>query len=98
MVNAALDKPDGTVRAVVYPVVPGGEKTLRDLAKGRMATEPALAVPEERCPHRCLPASLDSRFDSLAAPAVPASGDLREALYRGGPASSQQVKWKRYPR
>jgi hypothetical protein len=26
MVNAALDEPDGTVRAVVYPVVPGGEK------------------------------------------------------------------------
>jgi hypothetical protein len=33
MVTAALDKPDGTVREVVYPVVPGGERTLRELAR-----------------------------------------------------------------
>ena len=43
MVNAALDKPDETVRQAMYPVVPGGEKTLRALAKELMATERVLA-------------------------------------------------------
>ena len=43
MVTAALDKPDGTVREVVYPVVPGGETTLRDLARELMATERVVA-------------------------------------------------------
>lgn len=33
MVNAALGRPDGTVQQVVCPAVPGGEKTLRTLAK-----------------------------------------------------------------
>jgi hypothetical protein len=39
--TAALDRPDETVRAVVWPVVPGGEQTLRKLAKELMATEKA---------------------------------------------------------
>jgi hypothetical protein len=43
MVNAALDRPDETVRNVLYPVVPGGEKTLRALAKELMAAERAVA-------------------------------------------------------
>jgi hypothetical protein len=43
MVNAALDKPDETVRQVVFPAVPGGEKTLRALAKELMATERVVA-------------------------------------------------------
>jgi TnpA family transposase len=41
MVNAALDKPDETVRQAVWPVVPGGEATLRKLARELMATEKA---------------------------------------------------------
>ncbi len=43
MVNAALSKPDETVRQVVFPAVPGGEKTLRALAKELMATERVVA-------------------------------------------------------
>ena len=43
MVNAALAEPDETVRKALYPVVPGGEKTLRALAKELMATERAVA-------------------------------------------------------
>lgn len=43
MVTAALEQPDGTVREVVYPVVPGGEKTLRDLARELMATDRVVA-------------------------------------------------------
>lgn len=43
MVNAALERPEGTVRQVVYPAVPGGEKTLRTLAKELMATERVIA-------------------------------------------------------
>jgi TnpA family transposase len=39
MVNASLDKPDETVREAVWPVVPGGEATLRRLARELMATE-----------------------------------------------------------
>jgi len=45
MVNAALEHPDETVREVVYPVVPGGAKTLQALAKELMATERAVAEP-----------------------------------------------------
>ncbi|QUQ64783.1 hypothetical protein [Kutzneria sp. CA-103260] len=41
MVTAALDKPDETVRKAVWPVVPGGEATLRALVKELMATEKA---------------------------------------------------------
>ncbi len=41
LVNAALDKPDETVRQAVWPVVPGGEATLRKLARELMATEKA---------------------------------------------------------
>lgn len=43
MVTAALDRPDETVRTVVFPAVPGGEKTLRSLAKELMATEKVIA-------------------------------------------------------
>ncbi|MEU8108653.1 hypothetical protein AB0C18_33605 [Nonomuraea muscovyensis] len=43
MVNAALERPDDTVRAVVFPAVPGGEKTLRELARELMATEKVIA-------------------------------------------------------
>jgi Domain of unknown function (DUF4158) len=43
MVTAALERPDETVRAVVFPAVPGGEKTLRSLAKELMATEQVIA-------------------------------------------------------
>jgi TnpA family transposase len=43
MVTAALDRPDETVRTVVFPAVPGGEKTLRALAKELMATEKVIA-------------------------------------------------------
>jgi hypothetical protein len=43
MVNAALERPEGTVRQVVFPAVPGGEKTLRTLAKELMATERVIA-------------------------------------------------------
>jgi hypothetical protein len=35
MVTAAVERPDGVVRQVLYPVVPGGEKTLRTLARHR---------------------------------------------------------------
>lgn len=38
MVNAVLDKPDEVVREAVWPVVPGGEKTLRNLVKELMAS------------------------------------------------------------
>ncbi|MFG6201124.1 hypothetical protein [Nonomuraea sp. JJY05] len=43
LVNAALSKPDETVRQVVFPAVPGREKTLRALAKELMATERVVA-------------------------------------------------------
>ncbi|HEY5356903.1 MAG TPA: Tn3 family transposase [Streptosporangiaceae bacterium] len=43
MVNAALERPDGTVRQVVFPAVPRGEKTLRVLARELMATERVIA-------------------------------------------------------
>lgn len=38
MVYAALARPDESVREVVYPVVPGGEKTLRNLVRELMAS------------------------------------------------------------
>jgi hypothetical protein len=38
MVCAALARPDELVREVVYPVVPGGEKTLRNLVRELMAS------------------------------------------------------------
>jgi TnpA family transposase len=38
MVCAALARPDESVREVVYPVVPGGEKTLRNLVRELMAS------------------------------------------------------------
>jgi hypothetical protein len=37
MVNAVLEHPDEVVREAVWPVVPGGEKTLRKLVKELMA-------------------------------------------------------------
>lgn len=37
MVNAVLDHPDEPVREAVWPVVPGGEKTLRKLVKELLA-------------------------------------------------------------
>ncbi len=43
MVTASLERPDETVRTVVFPAVPGGEKTLRVLAKELMATEKVIA-------------------------------------------------------
>ena len=39
MVSAALERPDETVREVLWPVIPGGEATLRRLARELMATE-----------------------------------------------------------
>jgi hypothetical protein len=39
MVNAALERPDDTVRAALFPAAPGGEKTLRQLTKELMASE-----------------------------------------------------------
>ena len=39
LAGAALEKPDGTVREVVFPVV--GEQTLRDLVKEAKATGPS---------------------------------------------------------
>lgn len=43
LVAAAVEHPDDTVREALYPVVPGGEKTLRDLARELMATERVVA-------------------------------------------------------
>ena len=43
MVDAALERPDGTVREALYPVVPGGVKTLSALARELKATERAVA-------------------------------------------------------
>ena len=43
MVDAALARPDDTVREAVYPVVPGGVKTLSALARELKATERAVA-------------------------------------------------------
>ena len=43
MVDAALKRPDDTVRDAVYPVVPGGVKTLTALARELKATERAVA-------------------------------------------------------
>jgi Domain of unknown function (DUF4158) len=39
LAEAALDHPDKTVRAALYPVVPGGEQTLRDLVREARANE-----------------------------------------------------------
>ena len=43
MIDAALEHPDDTVREAVYPVVPGGVKTLSALARELKATERAVA-------------------------------------------------------
>jgi hypothetical protein len=43
MVDAALERPDDTVREALYPVVPGGVKTLDALARELKATERAVA-------------------------------------------------------
>ena len=43
MVDAALERPDDTVREALYPVVPGGVMTLEALAKELKATERAVA-------------------------------------------------------
>jgi uncharacterized protein DUF4158 len=43
MVDAALERPDDTVREALYPVVPGGVKTLSALARELKATERAVA-------------------------------------------------------
>ena len=39
LAEAALDHPDETVRAALYPVVPGGEQTLKDLVREARANE-----------------------------------------------------------
>jgi len=39
LVNAALASPDETVRDALWPVIPGGEQTLRRLARELMTTE-----------------------------------------------------------
>jgi len=44
MVDAALEHPDDTVREAVYPVVPGGVKTLSALARELKVTERAVAA------------------------------------------------------
>ena len=43
IIDAALEHPDDTVREAVYPVVPGGVKTLSALARELKATERAVA-------------------------------------------------------
>ena len=43
MVDAALERPDDTVREALYPVVPGGARTLKALARELKATERAVA-------------------------------------------------------
>jgi TnpA family transposase len=43
IVDAAIEHPDDTVREAVYPVVPGGVKTLSALARELKATERAVA-------------------------------------------------------
>ena len=43
MVDAALEHPDGMVREALYPVVPGGVKTLSALTRELKATERAVA-------------------------------------------------------
>ncbi len=43
MIDAALERPDDTVREAVYPAVPGGVKTLSALARELKATERAVA-------------------------------------------------------
>jgi hypothetical protein len=43
MVDAALERPGDTVREALYPVVPGGVKTLSALARELKATERAVA-------------------------------------------------------
>jgi hypothetical protein len=43
MIDAALEHPDDTVREALYPVVPGGVKTLSALARELKATERAVA-------------------------------------------------------
>ncbi len=43
IVDAAIDHPDDTVRDALYPVVPGGVKTLDALARELKATERAVA-------------------------------------------------------
>jgi len=43
MVDAALERPDDTVREALYPVVPGGVMTLKALASELKATERAVA-------------------------------------------------------
>ncbi|MDQ2815211.1 MAG: DUF4158 domain-containing protein [Actinomycetota bacterium] len=43
IIDAALEHPDDTVRDAVYPVVPGGVKTLSALARELKATERAVA-------------------------------------------------------
>ena len=43
LVDAALEHPDDTVREALYPVVPGGVKTLSALARELKATERAVA-------------------------------------------------------
>ena len=43
IIDAALERPDDTVREAVYPVVPGGVKTLSALARELKATERAVA-------------------------------------------------------
>ncbi len=43
IIDAALEHPDDTVREAVYPVVPGGVKTLSALARELKTTERAVA-------------------------------------------------------
>jgi tetratricopeptide (TPR) repeat protein len=88
MVNAALERPDDTVRRVVFPAVPGGEKTLRSLAKELMATEKVIA---ERVRYQ-LRGSYSHYYRRMLTLALAAgrSGDA-EALYRQSLQVAQEL-------
>lgn len=70
MVDAALERPDDTVREAVYPVVPGGVKTLSALARELKATErcPGPSGQMNWCYFMPLPASGYSTAWSSAGP------------------------------
>ncbi len=56
LAEAALDHPDETVRAALYPVVPGGEQTLKDLVREARANDPTRPC-EPPCTRWCRAAS-----------------------------------------
>jgi hypothetical protein len=70
MVDAALERPDDTVREALYPVVPGGVKTLSALARELKATERAVA---ERVRHQ-LRGSYSHYYRRMLAPAAGRAG------------------------